>query len=287
MKHAKLTRLLVVSLEIAVIAAMGQLQQAWCNDASVLEGQRIFQAKCSPCHTIGGGRRVGPDLKGVTTIRSHEWLDKFISAPDRVLAGGDPVAIQLVKDSGGIAMPNLGLSRAQVEALLDFLAEGAQPPSAAPAAVPTDTASGDPHQGKALFTGVISFQRGGAPCLACHTVSGLVMLGGGSLGPDLTSIYGRLGSAGLASVLATLPFPTMQPIYQNRPLTPGERSDLAALFQTAVGRQQVDVSLRLVVVAVAGFVLSLLLTAAVWRKRLRSVRRSLVAAMAKAGGNHK
>lgn len=284
MKIANLTRLLAVSLEVAVIAAMGQLQQAWGDDASARGGERIFQAMCTPCHTIGHGKRVGPDLKGVTAIRSHEWLEKFISTPDRVLAGGDPVANRLVKEYGGIAMPNLGLSRAQVEALLGFLAEGAPPPPAASAAVPTDTVPGHPDQGQTLFTGVISFQRGGAPCLACHTVSGIAPLGGGSLGPDLTGIYGRLGPAGLDSLLATLPFPTMRPIFRDRPLTPGERRDLAALFQVAAGRQPIDTSQRIVVLAVAGCVLLLLLAGVVWRTRLRSVRRSLVATTSMTGG---
>lgn len=44
-------------------------------------GKALFQGKCAGCHTIGGGKLVGPDLKGVTTTRDHEWFERFISAP--------------------------------------------------------------------------------------------------------------------------------------------------------------------------------------------------------------
>ena len=29
-------------------------------------GQTLFKKMCAPCHTIGVGDRVGPDLRGVT-----------------------------------------------------------------------------------------------------------------------------------------------------------------------------------------------------------------------------
>src|ERR1700690_3748542 len=115
-------------------------------------------------------------------------------------------------------MPNLGLNQTQEDELVAYLAESGPRKSAPPVAA-TIAPAGDPQRGTAFFTGAISFQRGGAPCMSCHTVSSVVSLGGGSLGPDLTGIPGLLGEAGLASILATLPFPTMRPLYQTRPLT--------------------------------------------------------------------
>lgn len=56
------------------------------------EGETLFQSKCSACHTIGGGVRVGPDLAGVTGRRDRAWLSQWILAPDKVLAAGDPTA---------------------------------------------------------------------------------------------------------------------------------------------------------------------------------------------------
>jgi hypothetical protein len=49
----------------------------------------------------------------------------------------------------------------------------------------------------------------------------------------LTHVYSRLGSAGLTSGLQSIPFPTMQGIFANRPLTPQEQADLFAYFQQA------------------------------------------------------
>ncbi len=60
-------------------------------------GEQTFKAKCAACHTIGGGKLVGPDLKGVTTQRDAAWLKQFIAEPDKVLASGDPLATQLLQ----------------------------------------------------------------------------------------------------------------------------------------------------------------------------------------------
>ena len=283
MKKTRRVQVFVVAMVVAVLCTGMQPPMVWGEAASVVEGKNIFQAKCSSCHTIGGGRLVGPDLKGVTAAMDHEWLEKFISAPDKMIAGGDPVADKLLKEYGGVAMPNLGLGSSQVDAVIAFLSESAPGKVAAPAAAPA-VAPGDPRRGEKLFTGVISFQNGGAPCLACHTVSGVAPLGGGSLGPDLTGIYNRLGPAGLPSVLAALPFPTMQPIYGTRPLTPQEQGDLAAMFSAAAGRKPIDSSPRIIVLAVAGLLLFLILGGVVWRRRLGSVRRALIDYVTRKGG---
>ena len=88
--------------------------------ADVTAGETIFKQKCSSCHTIGGGRLVGPDLKGVTTQRPHDWLINFITAPDKVIASGDPTATQLVKEYGA-PMPNLGVTTQQAEQILAYI----------------------------------------------------------------------------------------------------------------------------------------------------------------------
>lgn len=273
-------------LEVTVFVICVSLQWAFAKESASV-GEALFQAKCSPCHTIGGGRLVGPDLKGVTALRDHAWLANFISAPDRVLAGGDPIASRLLKEYGGVAMPNLGLNHSQVDELITYLAESSPQKSTLHPAGAAEAIAGDPQAGAKLFTGIISFQKGGAPCLACHTVSGVATLGGGSLGPELTGIYGRLGQAGLASLLATLPFPTMRPIFQTRPLTQAEQGDLTALFRVAAGRQPVDAIPRIIALALSGSVLFLLLAGVIWRKRLKSVRRAFVTAMTEKGGDRK
>src|SRR5499433_3656295 len=49
-------------------------------------GMTLFKKLCAPCHTIGVGDRVGPDLRGVVERRQRTWLARFITAPDKVRA---------------------------------------------------------------------------------------------------------------------------------------------------------------------------------------------------------
>lgn len=97
------------------------------------EGKQLFQMKCTACHTIGEGVRVGPDLKGVTERRDLAWLKRFILEPDRVLKEGDPIARAMLQEFG-IPMPNLGLTVPQVEAAIAYLQTTAG--SGAPVAIP-------------------------------------------------------------------------------------------------------------------------------------------------------
>ena len=85
-------------------------------------GQRLFASKCSACHTIGKGDKLGPDLAGVTDRRSRAWLARYIQEPDEVLAAGDPIATALHNKYKKIGMPNLRLGSSDVDDLLSFLA---------------------------------------------------------------------------------------------------------------------------------------------------------------------
>lgn len=95
------------------------------------EGAKLFQQHCVSCHTVGGGRLVGPDLKGVTERRSHEWLVRFITEPDQ-MRKDDPIAIANLKEFG-IPMPRLGLTEQQVTALLAYVKTAQAAPTGMPA----------------------------------------------------------------------------------------------------------------------------------------------------------
>jgi mono/diheme cytochrome c family protein len=251
------------------------------NDASVEQGKALFNQKCSPCHSIGGGDRPsGPDLAGVTRRADREWLEHFIQSPGKVLSSGDPTAAKLLKKFNNLPMPDLGLSKAEVEAVLAYLETtggGSQSKAQMVPSVPLGT-PGDARKGEALFVGSIPFAKGGAPCLACHGIAGagLGLAAGASYGPDLTSLWGDYGPDGVASILESLPFPSMEPIFSNHPLTATERADLGAFFRLVNGRQPVLIQGTLVWQVAVGVVLLLVLAAIFGRGRLLTVRRSLV-----------
>jgi len=104
-------------------------------------GQYLFATRCAACHTIGHGVRIGPDLLGVTNVRDHAWLARFIQKPDEVLAAKDPVAMYLFKKYKGVQMPNTRLGPEDVQKIIDYLAletrELQKPPDAAPVAART------------------------------------------------------------------------------------------------------------------------------------------------------
>ena len=84
-------------------------------------GQYLFESRCIACHTVGKGDRVGPDLLNVTTLRDRAWLARYLSAPEKVLAEGDPVARQLFARYRSVRMPNLSLSEEDVNAILPYI----------------------------------------------------------------------------------------------------------------------------------------------------------------------
>ncbi|MEE9228210.1 MAG: c-type cytochrome [Acidimicrobiia bacterium] len=264
-------------LLIAAFTLVWTSQRTPAAAQSADEGRVIFEASCAPCHTIGGGSLVGPDLEGVTTRREPDWLARWIAEPDVMLAEGDPIAARLLVEFNNVPMPNLGLTDAEVASLVAYLDTAAgEGPTAA--AVAESSQVGDPSMGKRLFEGTIRFENGGPPCLACHSIAGIGAFGGGTLGPDLTGAYGKFGEGGIAAIVATTPFPTMKPIFDGRPLTEQEQAQVAAfLKQAAVSERTAATVGQLALLAAAGAALLLLLMRFIWRRRLTEVRRPMVA----------
>jgi len=83
-------------------------------------GKEIFRSKCASCHTIGGGKLMGPDLQGVVAKRDPQWLRTFIQRPSELIAAKDPTAMALLEEYGA-PMPDLGLSDEEVDHLMAFL----------------------------------------------------------------------------------------------------------------------------------------------------------------------
>jgi protein SCO1 len=91
-------------------------------------GQYTFTNHCAACHTIGGGEQFGPDLKGVTSRRDHDWLARFIVSPQKVREAGDPIALALRARYKSVIMPNLDLMGDDAQVLIEYIERESQKP---------------------------------------------------------------------------------------------------------------------------------------------------------------
>ena len=254
------------------------------SGAFAQEAAEFFHRNCKSCHTIGGGRLVGPDLKDVTKRKDAEWLKRFVQNPKAMLDSGDPYALQLRQDARGIVMPTIpGLSPIMAEELLEMITRESQSSITRFAGAGVSDrpfTSADLQTGAAVFDGTRRLSAGGPPCISCHTLGTLHGMGGGRLGPDLTLVYERLG--GRKSVGAWLSAPgasTMQAVFRQHPLQSDEILPLLAVFENASQKAQPANSgseINFFLAGFAGLCVGLAMMGWVWRGRFRNVRRSLV-----------
>jgi mono/diheme cytochrome c family protein len=270
-----------LSVPIMVVISVFTVYLAGCSsryNAAALDGQSIFVANCNACHTIGGGNLAGPDLKGVTEQQSQEWLVNFISNPDGVITSGDPTAKKLLRENNYVVMPNMGLTTQQILAVLNYIkAESSLTVRPTPIATQgINLPQGNAANGEAIFLGYSPLKNGAPFCIGCHRIDDTGLLGGGTLGPDLSNAYTVYGEAGLDGILSNLPFLTMRPIYANNSFTDQEKADLLAFMKSVAGEPTVDKEPVIIGISLAGFLVIMLAFAIVWRNRIRSVRKQLV-----------
>lgn len=203
----------------------------------------FFKGNCMACHTIGGGRLTGPDLKDVTQKKDRAWLQSFILDPQAKISAGDPYALELLNEAHGVVMPTLPLLSPELaDALLDLIEKesglGVSQFKGGTVVLLPFTAD-DVREGREIFTGARPLANGGTNCASCHSAPELPALGGGSLGPDLTRVADRLGGRrGLTGWLQAPATPTMRAAFKDHPLEPDEIHALGALFDDASTRPE-------------------------------------------------
>jgi len=247
----------------------------------------FYEDNCAPCHTIGGGAQGGPDLRGVTSRRSRDWLVRFLLDPQALES--DPAVVEMIRAAGGMTMPAIeGMTRERAEGLIAFIAErSATPaPGVTPAGEPPLT-SADVAQGRDLFTGATKLSGSGPACVACHATANLRAPGGGRLGPDLTAAHSRLGGdRGLAAWLGATPTPMMRAVYRNAELSaPEARALTAYLGDVAAALQPQAPGNSVVAAAIIGAIAVVMVVALTARNRFRAVRQPLVHQAIARGGS--
>lgn len=276
MKRNNRVRVLAAAIAITAIALT---PAAFAEDAAA-----YFRQNCMSCHTIGGGRLVGPDLKDVSKRAERQWLTRFIANPKQFLDSGDAYALKMKEEARGAIMPNIsGLDEAKAGALLDLIdKESALPKSQFSGLNIGDEPLGPAHirAGRAIFEGTQALANGGPSCLACHSIDHLATLGGGKLGPDLTKVYERMnGRRNLASWLQAPATQTMRPLFVNRSLTNDEITALVAYLEDVAKKptHAGDTStLSFLFLGLGGSILGFIGADAIWRKRFRGVRKPMV-----------
>ncbi|MDP3908811.1 MAG: c-type cytochrome [Gemmatimonadales bacterium] len=235
-------------------------------------GREIFQSTCVGCHTIGGGRLVGPDLQGVGRRRSEAWIIAFVRHSQQLVAAGDSAAVDLFREYGEMPMPDQPLAAEDVRGVLAYIGSaGAAGP--APGLGVAPATEEQILLGRSLFQGTTRLTNGGPACTSCHDVTDAAITGGGVLARELTTAFSRLGGPGIRAIIADPPFPVMQRAYRDRALVPDEVTALVG-FLGLVGAQQAlhqprGFGPRLFAVGVGGSVVLLVLYSLMWRRRLK------------------
>jgi nitrite reductase (NO-forming) len=89
------------------------------SDPDTVAGKLAFESKCLACHSVGEGRKLGPDIAGVTKKRSDTWLARWLKAPEKMLES-DPYAKALLKEYNNLPMPNQNLSDAEIRQYIKY-----------------------------------------------------------------------------------------------------------------------------------------------------------------------
>lgn len=272
------------------------------NLRAVESGAEAFQdGVCNACHTIGGGRLVGPDLAGINQRRSRDWLVDFIRSPQSVIQNGDPNAVALLDEYNGILMPDAPISEDEILAILSYIAARSTDTASAesspaienvPVSAVLPATSDEPPShieedaeeqialGQALFQGEVRFENGGPTCNACHDIADDAVIGGGILARELTDVFIRMGGPGVQAILGRPPFPVMEAAYADQPLTEQEKTALVAVLRRAAEssarHMPRDYGLGLFTSGVAGALLVFGFCSVIWRHRKKgSVNQSI------------
>ncbi len=89
------------------------------TDPDAVAGKLAFESKCLACHSVGEGRKLGPDVAGVTKRRTDAWLARWLKEPEKMLQT-DPEAKAMLKEYNNLPMPNQSLGDKEIEQYIKY-----------------------------------------------------------------------------------------------------------------------------------------------------------------------
>jgi len=101
------------------------------DSATIAAGEASFNNSCSGCHNFRQDG-IGPQLGGLTSKVSADWIQHFIKNPQRMISSGDERARKLIEEYK-VIMPSFeGLKEDEMNAIIAYLHthKDANPPKA-------------------------------------------------------------------------------------------------------------------------------------------------------------
>ncbi|WP_233218964.1 PQQ-dependent sugar dehydrogenase [Adhaeribacter arboris] len=98
------------------------------DEHDIIHGKQLFQSNCTACHNFEQ-KGIGPNLAGVTTRDTPEWLTKFVRNAPEVIKSGDAKAIKLYEEYKQMMPPFTAFTPGEVQSILAYL-HAQQPASA-------------------------------------------------------------------------------------------------------------------------------------------------------------
>ncbi|QMU28247.1 PQQ-dependent sugar dehydrogenase [Adhaeribacter radiodurans] len=96
-------------------------QSAYSTDEhDIIHGKELFQSNCTACHNFEQ-KGIGPNLAGVTSRDSPEWLSKFVRNAPEVIKSGDVNAVKLYEEYKQMMPPFTAFTPEDVQSILAYL----------------------------------------------------------------------------------------------------------------------------------------------------------------------
>ena len=117
-------KLLVATALMAFISA--PFAMAAGNAKKIADGKFLYEDwGCTACHGFGPKEPAknadsGPDLQGLYSRRTSEWVKKFVKNPAAMLEAGDKHTVEMEKKYGKI-MKTFRISDSEWDSILEYI----------------------------------------------------------------------------------------------------------------------------------------------------------------------